>query len=87
MSDQVVPGFLDQARPGVVGHRLLYYPTLPSTMDAAKQLARDGAEEGTVVVAGEQTGGRGRMGRTWISPAAAGIAFSVILHPKRMQGY
>ena len=81
MPDQYVSEFLSRARPGLIGHRLLYYPSLPSTMEPAKKLAREGAEEGTVILAGEQTGGRGRMGRTWISPAGMSISFSVILHP------
>ena len=50
-------------------------------MDAAKQAAREGASHGTVVVANEQTAGRGRLQRSWISPRDANIALSVILYP------
>lgn len=53
---------------------------LPSTNDAARDLAREGAEEGTVVVAGRQTAGRGRMGRSWASPEG-GAYVSVVLRP------
>ena len=63
-----------------IGHKIIYYPSLNSTMDAAKKEAQWGAEAGTVIVAGEQTAGRGRLQRTWFSPAG-GLAFSVILRP------
>jgi len=57
---------------------------LPSTgstnADAADQV-REGAPEGFTVVADEQTGGRGRLGRAWESPAGAGLAMSVVLRP------
>lgn len=60
---------------------LHYYPTLDSTNTKAKELARMGAPHGTAVVAGMQTGGRGRMGRTFLSPAG-GVYLSVILRPQ-----
>jgi BirA family biotin operon repressor/biotin-[acetyl-CoA-carboxylase] ligase len=49
-------------------------------MDAARDEALKGAKEGTVVIAGEQTGGRGRLKRAWLAPEG-NIALSVILHP------
>jgi len=55
--------------------------SLPSTMDAAASLAHDGAAHGVVVVAGEQTAGRGRRGTQWASPAGAGLYFSFIARP------
>lgn len=51
-----------------------------STNDDAKRLAREGAPEGTVVLAGEQTGGRGRLGREWASPPG-GVYLSAVLRP------
>jgi len=51
-----------------------------STNEEAKRLARNGAAEGTVVVAGRQTGGRGRLGRTWESPEG-GAYCSFVLRP------
>ncbi|MCL4079399.1 biotin--[acetyl-CoA-carboxylase] ligase [Coriobacteriia bacterium Es71-Z0120] len=51
-----------------------------STNDDCKRLARDGAPEGAVVVAAEQTAGRGRLGRQWISPRG-GAYFSALLRP------
>ncbi|ASA22894.1 biotin--[acetyl-CoA-carboxylase] ligase [Paenibacillus donghaensis] len=53
-----------------------------STQEEAKQLAESGAPEGTAVIAEEQTGGRGRMGRKWHSPKGKGIWMSVVLRPQ-----
>ncbi len=63
-----------------IGQRVIYYPRLASTMDVAKGEARQGATEGTVVVAGEQTVGRGRIRRSWLSPEGS-ISLSIILYP------
>lgn len=52
-----------------------------STNTLAKKLAADGAENGTVILADEQTGGRGRRGRSFFSPAGTGIYMSLILRP------
>ncbi len=54
------------------------YDRLESTQDEARRLAQSGAAHGTVVVAGEQTAGRGRLGRTWISPPG-NLYLSVLL--------
>lgn len=56
-----------------------HYRRIGSTNDQALLLAAQGAEHGTVVVAEEQTKGRGRMQRSWFSPAGSGIYLSVIL--------
>jgi BirA family biotin operon repressor/biotin-[acetyl-CoA-carboxylase] ligase len=63
-----------------VGQSVIYYPSLTSTMEAARQEARQGAVEGTVIVADEQTAGRGRLKRAWVSPGG-NIALSIILYP------
>ncbi|MFC1928905.1 biotin--[acetyl-CoA-carboxylase] ligase [Chloroflexota bacterium] len=63
-----------------VGQRTIYYPSLTSTMEAAKQEAQRGAAEGTVIATSEQTAGKGRLKRVWLSPRGS-IAFSVILYP------
>jgi len=55
-----------------------FYDTLPSTQDRALALARDGAPEGTRVVARRQTHGRGRLARSWESPEG-GLYCSVVL--------
>ena len=62
------------------GYRLLRYDTIGSTNDEAKALARAGAAEGTLVWAGEQTAGRGRRGRAWLSPPG-NLYLSLIMRP------
>lgn len=61
--------------------RIYYFPQLGSTMDAARELAKKGASEGTIVLAEAQTKGRGRLGRQWLSPRG-GIYFTLILRPR-----
>ena len=61
--------------------KILYFQSIDSTNTYAKQLAKNGAPEGTVVIADQQTGGRGRLGRSFSSPAGLGIYFSLILRP------
>jgi BirA family transcriptional regulator, biotin operon repressor / biotin---[acetyl-CoA-carboxylase] ligase len=60
---------------------LRWFPSVGSTMDLAAQAARDGAPEGLVICADEQTAGRGRRGRSWSSPAGAGLYLSIVLRP------
>ncbi len=59
---------------------LYWYDTVDSTNTKAKALAKNGAAHGTVLIAGRQTGGRGRMGRSFLSPDG-GVYLSVILRP------
>jgi len=65
----------------IIGRTIHFFRELSSTNDMAKELALKGAREGTVIVAGAQTRGRGRLGRVWISPEG-GLWFSIILRPK-----
>jgi BirA family biotin operon repressor/biotin-[acetyl-CoA-carboxylase] ligase len=64
----------------IVGHPIFYHPELDSTMDEAARLAEDGTAEGATVVAEVQTAGRGRFGRTWVSPAG-NLWVSILLRP------
>ncbi|MFY9376991.1 MAG: biotin--[acetyl-CoA-carboxylase] ligase [Peptococcia bacterium] len=64
-----------------LGHNMQIFEELSSTNDFAKTIANEGAVEGPVIVAEEQTKGRGRMGRLWESPASKGLWFSIILRP------
>ncbi len=67
----------------MIGSTIYRLATCTSTNDAAKRLALEGAEDGTVVVAAEQTGGRGTKGRGWYSAAGLGLYASLILRPRR----
>ncbi len=60
---------------------IFVYDTLDSTNTRAMLLASQGEPEGTVVVADSQTGGKGRFGRSWISPPGVNLYMSVILRP------
>ena len=60
---------------------LYWFDTIDSTNTHAKQLAKQGAPHGTVVIAGAQTAGRGRMGRSFSSPGGQGVYLSVVLRP------
>ncbi len=60
---------------------LIWFDTIDSTNTAARELASRGAPQGTVLIADCQTGGRGRRGRSFHSPAGTGIYLSLILRP------
>jgi len=62
--------------------QILRFDSLPSTNLEAARRAIAGAAEGLCVVASEQTAGRGRLERQWISPKDAGLYFSVVLRPR-----
>lgn len=64
-----------------LGKTIVHKKSLDSTQTLAHQLALDGAEHGTVIIADEQTKSRGRANRTWYSPNAKGIWMSIILRP------
>jgi len=64
------------------GRTLHLFDEVGSTQDVAKRLAEEGAPEGTLVVAELQTSGRGRMGRSWLSPKGKGLWMSLVLRPE-----
>ena len=66
----------------VVGHHIYLFRTVDSTNRVLARLAARGASEGTVVMAEEQTAGRGRHGSAWFSPAVANLYVSVLFHPR-----
>lgn len=66
----------------VFGQQVIYREKVTSTNELAKELAQKGTAQGTVVIAEEQTGGKGRLGRVWYSPPGQGLWFSVILRPE-----
>lgn len=65
----------------VFGRAFTYLPRTGSTNDVAKELAAQGAPEGTVVVADEQTTGRGRLGRRWLAPPGTCLLCSILFRP------
>lgn len=64
-----------------MGRNYIYYESINSTNTKAKELAKSGAESGTVVISEQQLSGRGRLGRTWFSDKGKGLYFSIILRP------
>ena len=63
------------------GCEIVYYDETDSTNRQARMLAREGAAHGTLVIADRQSTGRGRRGRSWISPAGEGVFMSLIVRP------
>jgi BirA family biotin operon repressor/biotin-[acetyl-CoA-carboxylase] ligase len=68
-----------------LGGKIHYFSQLDSTNSYARRLAGEGAAEGETVIAESQTLGRGRLGRTWVSPAHLNLYLSVILRPRRLR--
>lgn len=64
-----------------LGRPVLFYATIGSTNDVARGRAEAGAAEGLLVVADEQTAGRGRLDRTWWAPPGSSLLFSLLLRP------
>lgn len=80
--DRLSPGELAGALEGcTVGSRLFCLDCVDSTNNFARQKADEGAPHGTVVLADRQTGGRGRQGKSFDSPAGKGLYLSVLLRP------
>jgi BirA family biotin operon repressor/biotin-[acetyl-CoA-carboxylase] ligase len=81
------PGVLDGSniraalRTSLLGKDIVAFGRVGSTNDVARALAAGGAAEGTVVVAEEQSKGRGRLGRAWHSPRGCGLWLSLVLRP------
>jgi len=69
-------------RAGIFGDELVTLPRVGSTNDVAKEMAMDGASEGTVVVADVQTAGRGRLGRRWLAPPGTCLLCSILFRPQ-----
>ena len=69
-----------------IGQNLLYFASVTSTNDIARQQAMGKSPEGTAVIAERQTSGRGRLKREWVSPEG-NIAVTVVLYPDRKNLY
>src|SRR5678815_1625350 len=66
----------------IMHFNILRFDSVDSTNTEALTHARLGADEGLCIVARQQTAGRGRQGRTWVSPMGAGLYLSTVLRPK-----
>jgi BirA family transcriptional regulator, biotin operon repressor / biotin---[acetyl-CoA-carboxylase] ligase len=65
-----------------LGRTIHHFESLASTNAQAFELAQDGAQHGEVVIAESQTAGKGRRGRSWVSPPGKNLAMSVVLRPE-----
>ncbi|MGC9335317.1 MAG: biotin--[acetyl-CoA-carboxylase] ligase, partial [Anaerolineae bacterium] len=66
---------------GFVGRRWVFLRQIASTNDVARELAREGAPEGTLVIAEHQTAGRGRLARRWYAPPGSSLLLSLVFRP------
>ncbi|SRR2546426_5642982 len=71
-----------QMKMKVFGKKVIHLDTAESTNSYAASILSNGIDEGTVVIADEQTAGRGRAGRVWTSEKGKNLTFSIILNPK-----
>lgn len=60
---------------------IFFYDEIDSTNEEAKRQALHGAPNGSLFIAEQQLGGKGRLGRTWASPSGTGLWFSILLRP------
>lgn len=80
--DRLLPGEVRRhLRAERFGVEIVHREDVDSTNRLASDLAREGAPEGTVVVAESQSAGRGRLGRTWASPSNLNLYVSIVLRP------
>jgi BirA family biotin operon repressor/biotin-[acetyl-CoA-carboxylase] ligase len=80
--DRLLPEEIkSRLKTSLLGQAIHYVDKLESTNSAAKKLAIDGCPAGQIVVAEEQTAGRGRLSRGWFSPFAQGVWLSLVIRP------
>ncbi|QTA90199.1 Biotin--acetyl-CoA-carboxylase ligase [Desulfonema magnum] len=72
-------------KPETGNWKIHYFKEINSTMDMAREMAKKGCPEFTVVVAGQQNAGRGRLKRVWIS-SQGGLWFTIVLRPRIVPG-
>lgn len=73
---------IEDGAAGTIGWRIHYFNEVGSTQQVAGELAGQGAAPGTAVIAELQTAGRGRLGRSWHSPAGVNLYSTIILRPQ-----
>jgi BirA family biotin operon repressor/biotin-[acetyl-CoA-carboxylase] ligase len=76
-AEQITSGLVTKQ----IGHHIHSYDTVETTQRLAHEAAVLGAEEGTIIIADQQKGGKGRMGRPWHSPKGTGVWMSLIIRP------
>jgi BirA family transcriptional regulator, biotin operon repressor / biotin---[acetyl-CoA-carboxylase] ligase len=82
LPDLLLPQLLGpQLHTQIIGRKLHHYFQTSSTNDVALEMGREGKTEGTVIIAEEQTKGRGRLGRSWQSERGTGVYLSILLCP------
>jgi len=81
LSAEILSAALAPVERGVFGLSLVHQSQVASTNDFLRELAVQGAPEGAVVIADEQTAGRGRLGRVWVSPPNANLMFTTLFRP------
>lgn len=81
MTDDLDPSALRRHVSGRWGASLTVLPTTESTMDDASKAATEGAPDGHVLIADQQTQGRGAHGRHWVSPPGTDLYFSIVARP------
>ncbi|QPJ63096.1 MAG: biotin--[acetyl-CoA-carboxylase] ligase [Candidatus Nitronauta litoralis] len=80
--DTLDPVFLiENTKTHLLGSRWIFEKSISSTNDLAKQMASEGAPDGSLIVSDTQTMGKGRLGRQWDSPPESGIYLSALLYP------
>ena len=80
--DLCIPDLRRILPPGsVIGREILFFESVSSTNTVAMEMAAQGCAEGTIVMAETQTTGKGRLGRSWISPAGKNLYMSIVLRP------
>jgi BirA family biotin operon repressor/biotin-[acetyl-CoA-carboxylase] ligase len=65
----------------IIGKKIIHYNEIDSTNDEAKRLIKRGLGEGAIIIAGSQSGGRGKPGSGWFSPPQVGLYLSAIVKP------
>lgn len=82
LPDILVPSLVrSELTHGEIGHRIIHYFRTDSTNSVALQMSMQEGPHGTIVLAEEQTAGRGRLGREWYSQKSSGIYCSIVLRP------
>ena len=79
--DKLLPGDVFSYLPRERRKNVICLPTVDSTSNRLKEMLKDNPESGTCIIANEQTGGRGRLGRKFESPSDSGIYLSMLIRP------